>query len=300
MRDAKSLFASRKAIRVGLFLAQRISPRSGHALARGIANLLAWLRPQMYWNIRANLRQILGPDTPVEVLHETARRTLIHAGCAYYDHFHAVGGAPEELAGILNVPELFWETLSRTQKEGRGLVLVTGHLSNFDLAALSLMVRGVRLQALSLREPTKGFQFLNQLRSAGGVEVTPITEAAIRQALRRLRQGGIVMTGVDYPTGPGHEPLNFFGRPALLPTGHVRLAMIAGALLLVVGVVYGEETGYALRVAPPLELIRTGNRGRDVRLNAERVLDILAGWIREHPEQWMMFLPVWPELLERR
>jgi len=300
MRDTKGLFDSARAIRLGLSLSQRISRRTGHGLARLGANLLAWLRPQMYWNVHANLSQVLGPDTPAEVLHETVRRTFFHSGCNQYDYFHAVGGSRDELAKVLHVPASFWDTLAQAKEKGQGVMFVTGHLSNFDLAALSLVARGMEVQALSLRDPPEGFQLVNQLRLEAGISITPISNAAIRQAIRRLRQGGIVLTGVEYPTGPGLEPLEFFGRPAMLPTGHVRLAMMTNAVLLAAAVVYRRETGYALRVAPPVELARTGHKKQDVKVTAERVLAILADWIRETPDQWMMFLPVWPKLLQHQ
>lgn len=299
MRDAKNLFGSARAIRLGLFLSQHLPPRGGYGLARFAVSFLCRARPRMYWNLRANLRQVLGLDTPGEVLHDMARRTLLRAGYSYYEYFRAIGQAPEVLSGLLHVPDLFWETLEQARAEGRGVMLVTAHMGNFDLAALSLTARGVRLQALSVANPPPGFQLLNRLRQEAGLEVTPITETAIRQAVQRLKAGGMVFTGVDYPFGPGREPLRFFGRPALLPTGHVRLALMTDAWLMAVGVQYQEGKGYVLRVEPPLELVRRGDRKRDARDLAERILAILERWIRETPDQWFMFLPVWPELLER-
>jgi KDO2-lipid IV(A) lauroyltransferase len=59
-----------------------------------------------------------------------------------------------------------------------------------------------------------------------------------------------------------------------------------------------ERNRYAMHIEPPMELVRTGNLEQDVKLNTRRVLDILEGIIRRWPEQWMMFVPVWPELLE--
>ncbi|MGC8839565.1 MAG: lysophospholipid acyltransferase family protein [Anaerolineae bacterium] len=299
MRDAKNLFGSARAIRLGLFLSQHLPPRGGYGLARFAASFLSWVRPRMYWNLHANLRQVLGLETPAEVLHAMVRRTLFRAGCSYYEYFRAVGQPPEVLSGLLQVPDLFWETLEQARAEGRGVMMVTAHMGNFDLAALSLTARGLHLQALSVADPPPGFQLLNRLRQEAGVEVTPITETAIRQAVQRLKGGGMVFTGVDYPFGPGREPLRFFGRPALLPTGHVRLALMTGAWLMAVGVQHREGQGYVLRVEPPLEPVREGDRREGVRGLAERVLSILERWIRETPDQWFMFLPVWPELLER-
>ena len=53
-----------------------------------------------------------------------------------------------------------------------------------------------------------------------------------------------------------------------------------------------------LHMDPPLEMVRTGERAEDVRLNMRQVLDALEVVIRRWPEQWQMFVPVWPELSE--
>jgi len=39
--------------------------------------------------------------------------------------------------------------------------------------------------------------------------------------------------------------------------------------------------------------VQTGDREHDVAVNLRRVLTELEGLIRQHPEQWMMFVPVW-------
>jgi len=39
----------------------------------------------------------------------------------------------------------------------------------------------------------------------------------------------------------------------------------------------------------------TGDRAQDVRHNVRRVLAIIEEMIRQAPDQWLMFVPVWPE-----
>jgi lauroyl/myristoyl acyltransferase len=42
-----------------------------------------------------------------------------------------------------------------------------------------------------------------------------------------------------------------------------------------------------------MEMIRTGDLQSDVQLNIRRVLVQVEAFIARHPEQWMMFVPVW-------
>jgi lauroyl/myristoyl acyltransferase len=47
-----------------------------------------------------------------------------------------------------------------------------------------------------------------------------------------------------------------------------------------------------------MELVRTGNRDEEIQINMRRLLDAVEAIIRRWPEQWLMLVPVWPELLE--
>ena len=45
-------------------------------------------------------------------------------------------------------------------------------------------------------------------------------------------------------------------------------------------------------------MILTGNRQEEIQINMQRVLESLEEFIHRWPDQWQMFVPVWPKLLE--
>ncbi len=177
-------------------------------------------------------------------------------------------------------------------------MIVGPHMGNFDLALLAFGVRGLPIQAITFAVPPGGYALQNRIRADAGYTITPADGPAVKMALRRLRAGGIVATGLDRPMPGETRTVQFFGRPAPLPTGYVRLALSAGAQLLVIWVETTEEGAYQAHVTPPIELVQTGNRRYDTVSNTERVLARAAEVIRARPEEWMMFSPVWPQLLE--
>ncbi len=54
----QDLGSSKAVIQSGLFLAQRAPPRMAHGLGRAIAALITRRKPDLYWTVRANLRQM--------------------------------------------------------------------------------------------------------------------------------------------------------------------------------------------------------------------------------------------------
>jgi len=282
-------------IRLGLFIGRHTPRCVGYAIARGGASFIACTKPEIYWTVRANLRQVMGPEMASKALHRLVRRVFYHAGQTYYDHFHAFTHGDEAVTEMIRMTEEDLANLTKAQSHGKGTMFVTGHLSNFDLAALALVLQGIEFQGLSLRDPIEGFKVLNLLRTEGGIKTTPVGIASLREAIRRLRAGGVVGTGVDRPIGQGDEPVEFFGKTALLPTGHIRLALKTNASVVVGYCEFDADDGYRLRIEPPMELIRSGDRRHDVQVNAQRVLAALEKAIRSHPDQWLLFVPVWPD-----
>jgi KDO2-lipid IV(A) lauroyltransferase len=168
------------------------------------------------------------------------------------------------------------------------------HLSNFNLAFLAFALREMPLQVLMTAAPG-GYQLVEALLNRHEVHATQISMQSLREALTRLRSGGMVLTGVDWPQAPGEtEDLPFFGRPARLPVGHVRLALSTGAAILPVAVRWDPGTGYRLITATPIVPEPGPDRGQVMRETACRVLAVLEKWIAERPEQWLMYYPVWP------
>ncbi len=308
----QDFISSRPMTRLGIGIGRHMPRRVGYGLARIAAGIIVRRKPQIYWTVRGNLRQVLGPEAddglataceakphavakPHARLHQMTRQVFFHAGQTYYDFFHAIGQPKEVMAASVRIPEEALALIRSTTLRGRGVLLLASHMSNFDLTGLSLSARGLPVQVLSLANPQAGFHLLNRLRATSSFEVTPVTPQSLRAAIRRLKSGGVVLTGVDRPIPVDRELVEFFGRPAYLPVGPVRLALMTDALVIMGSCYYEPGQGYGLKVTEPLEMIRTADRRRDILANVRRVADILEEHVRARPEQWMMFHPFWPE-----
>jgi lauroyl/myristoyl acyltransferase len=302
----QDFISSKPMTRLGIVIGRHMPRQVGYGLARITAGIIARQKPEVYWTVRANLRQILGPEAddglatacevkPHATLHRMTYQVFFHAGQTYYDFFHAIGQPKEVLAEAVRIPDEIVAFVRSETARGRGVLVLGTHMSNFDLLGLSVGARDLPMQMLSLANPRAGFHLLNHLRATAGFEVTPITPQSLRAAIRRLKSGGIVLTGMDRPIPEDHELIEFFGRPAYLPVGPVRLALMTGALVIMGSCYYEPDRGYALEVTEPLEMIRTGHRRQDILTNIRRLASILEEHVRARPEQWMMFHAVWPE-----
>jgi lauroyl/myristoyl acyltransferase len=284
----------RLALRVGKYL-----PLWGAGLA---ARLGAWfimlLKPDLYQHARANLRHVLPADSSEKELKQILYKLFYNTPRRYYELFHNFGRGRTR-ASEFNPPVYITEQtktyVQQAVDAGRGLFVLACHTSNFDFGGIALsQFMPIPLKVLSLADPSTDMEIFNDLRSRCGVDMTPISAQALRDVMGILRDGGAATTGPDYPIGEGDEIVEFFGEQALLPARYIRIPLRTRSLVLVVAIHY-EDGAYWVMSSPPIEMERTGDRKQDEAHNLRRVLSHVEDFIRQHPEEWMMFVPVWKE-----
>jgi len=191
----------------------------------------------------------------------------------------------------------FEDYVERAREGKQGFLFVSAHISSFDMALRAMVQHGLRCQILSVPEPPGGYRWQNQMRREAGLEITPMSIAALRQASDRLREGGCVLTGVDRPIPEEKYRPRFFGRLSSLPVTHVRLALKTRVPVVVLGNQMLADGTCCVDASESISMKPDPDLETELVRNAEAILDVVTGYVRRVPQQWSMFYPVWPELL---
>jgi KDO2-lipid IV(A) lauroyltransferase len=279
----------------GMKLASLMPRKAGEGLAQLLASIVCRVQPALYHVVRNNLRQVLGPESDDETLEGTTRSLFVHAGRANLDFFQMLDCSAEEIAREISFPQATIAQIRQAAAEKRGALLLGTHMGNFNLAIPALLGHlGLPIQVLSVASPNEGFTLLNRQRIKWGLEVTPISPQTLRQAIERLKAGGVALTAFDFPIRENSTLIPFFGRPAYFPLGPARLARMTNAAVLMGNCHYDPQQGYIVR-ADTVEVERTQDRRQDVLVTAQRMAQVLERYVAENPDQWLMFYPFWPE-----
>lgn len=292
-----SLVNSRIGPSLGILLA-RVLPRNlASAFADWVAGLAAsGVDTPVVRAIRANQAVVRGVPYDHPGLQRAAAEVLQYAARGYLAFYRALARGRLELRETCRLDPVLESQLHHAADTGRGVVIATAHMGNFDLAFHTLMRRGLSPLVLSYRVARGSYKADNAIRRRYGLEAKPVSVASLREAIERLRSGGRVLTGVDRPDEHGRT-LDFFGRPATLPVGHARLAMKTGSLLQPGVALDDGEGGYRLVGPPALEPPAGVDEDEGALWLSQRVLETLEAYIRNHPAQWLMYFPVWPEAM---
>lgn len=242
--------------------------------------------------VRANLAVMHGVPESDPVVDAALACLLRQMAHSYVDLFRAIDGSPEQIYAACQFDPATIQAIETCRTEGQGLVLVGAHTCSFDILLLALRQIFPSVQALTLSDPKGSSAVMNDLRLRFGIEVTPISVQALRQAVERLRSGGVVAVAADVPADSG-EMLTFFGRAARLPVGHARLALDTGAQM-VVGVSHCTGDGhYAAEMVVAPRPASTGSKRQDSICWAQAALATIESYLRRWPDQWLMPKPLW-------
>lgn len=172
---------------------------------------------------------------------------------------------------------------------GRGALVVTGHLGNWELLAASIRSLGHEGSVVGLekhRDPTA--QWFLDLRKNYGVATIP-QHTHPRQLVRVLEDNHVLGLLCDLEVRRlAGEFLPFFGTPALTMTAPAALARACRVPLLPARCVLPHEsaTRYRLSFEEPLEFDFRLPRREATRELMTRVNAVFERWVRESPKQW--------------
>lgn len=232
-------------------------------------------------------RQIAGafPELDSAGVAALAKRAYAHLGRATIETALL---APRGRAGVLEIVSEVtgWSDVEAAHTEGRGIIIVAGHLGNWELAGAYLAARGIPIDVIGRRMANPLFdRFVISMREDLGM--TPIADAdAVRRTPRALREGRAVGFVADQGVlGLASTFVPFFGRPAKTPRGAAVFAIRFGAPVVFVAALRRPDGKYGF-VAERVTVPESGDREADTDEIVRRYTAVLERWVRHAPEQY--------------
>ena len=280
-----------------LFFARYVPRRISYSLARAIGGGYFRLRPKYRAAIRTNVSSILSlPADAPEVARVTDEMVRGHA-CAWLDFLHFASRPPEESAPLVEGVEGFSRILEARER-GRGVLLVTAHLGNWEVGGLMLAQVRQPIHVVLVPDIFPGVERIRrQLHQRAGVTEIPIDRSFVPTlaVMRALGSNAIVAMQGDRDFNNTGIAVPFFGRDAYFPRGPFRVAMATGATVLPAFIVRVPGGRYRAIIEEPLAIETEGDRESALRTNVARYVAILERYVGAYPEQWYCFYPFWDD-----
>ena len=172
-------------------------------------------------------------------------------------------------------------------------ILVSAHLSNWEVIGIGLHLRGVASAAL-YTPPSNPYldRMLRDSRAVMGCELLPRDNSA-RLLVRLLRAGRSAAMAVDRRVDEGEE-IEFFGHPKASTLLPARLALKQGCALIPTRVQRLRDARFRIIFYPPITATAPSAGERECAIDMMQQLHRqFETWIREQPADWLCSKRLW-------
>ena len=185
------------------------------------------------------------------------------------------------------------EIFLRLREEKKPHIFFTAHTGNFELLPVAAALYDLPVTAL-FRAPNNPYiaKYVFSTRAESMGELLASRAGAAFGLARVLERGGNIGVLVDQKFRKG-VPTTFFDLPCNTSPLVAKLARQYDCDVYPARAIRLPGNRYRLQVYDRLELPRTEKGAVDVQATSQLLNDVVEGWVREYPGQWMWFHKRW-------
>lgn len=183
------------------------------------------------------------------------------------------------------------ESLKECEQMGKGVLLITGHIGNWELLARWQVLSGRKLHVVARRtRDPRTTNLMTQVRESAGYNVLHVGET-LRPVLQALKRKEYVAILPDQNANDVFVP--FFGRLTGTVSGPARICLKTGAPIVIVWCVRMPNGRFRIEHERPVCFEPTGDTAEDIRRIMGYINSRLEHVIRQYPTQWLWLHNRW-------
>ena len=260
--------------------------------ARIVIFLVMVVYPRPKRLIRKNLSRVLGAPQGSWRVRRATSAMLRHFAFYWADLFR-FAQLPASAAQAIFDDDGSVGALTEAMAAGKGVILLTGHLGNWELGGVVLGREQLPLSVVYVKDKFEGAEnYRSFLRQQGDIEeiaIEPNASWSSLPVLRALRAGRVVAMQGDRDFDDRGIAAPFFGERVRFPRGPFLVALLTGAPIIPSFITYTPSYRLVGRFGEPIHVVPTGDRERDLDTAIQRWAAILEDEVRRHPTQWYTF-----------
>lgn len=258
-------------------------------LSQGIAGLSYLLCKSAVKNVKQNLKLALPTLSEKEISRLTMQ--LFRNYSKYLVDYARFTGLSKEAVLEKVATYCGKENLDSALRMGKGLILLTAHLGNWELGGIFFGSSGIKTNVITIKDKDPQIDEIRRwYREKYNVSTITIGESpfSTMEIMRALNNKEIVAMLIDrYSSGLDSITVDFFNKPTPFPRGPLILSRLTGSPIVVAFVVREKET-YKGIIGKPL-MVTHENEECEVM---KQVVKTLEDHILKYPDQWYNFTPI--------
>lgn len=263
-------------------------------MARAVGRFLGWVAGSAVRYRRVEVLEALArslPETTPDRRRQIASHMYRNLGLNVVENLRLAYGSADDLLDAAEADD--FEILRGVLAAGRGALILTGHIGNWELAGFSLRRHGFPVSVVTREMKGAALEaYVTRMRERYDIHLIP-RQNAYRACRKALQDNRVVVFMLDQNMIRTQGVfVDFFGRPACTTPGLAHLSAAAGTPVVPAFCFRTADGVIRMKVRPPLD----PPRGRDketIREATARYTHILEEVIRGHPDQWIWIHRRW-------
>ena len=258
-----------------------------------LGNLLYCLAVSQRRIVNRNLRFCFVDSSPQQI-QSKSKHIFQHFGITILELLQMAYLSKQELVSKVRVENI--EILIKAIAEQKGIVLITAHLGNYEVAAQSVpCILGQQMSAVAKKlRNVRLNRFIHNLRTRFGNKVI-YKKGALPEIMQTLREGAIVGIMMDISRRFDGVEVSFFDRRATATPAAALLGLRCKSPIIPAFCHRNPKGELIVRVEPPVEIRRSSDLRSDLQFNTQLITDRVERAVRNYPEQWNWLLKRWKE-----
>ncbi len=238
-----------------------------------------------------NLHQAF-PELSSKQIKQLAFRTYKSISITLVEILYLPWTSNEQIKNVVSFKNIY--LVEEKEKEGNGLILLSGHYGNWEYCAISAAMQLNKKFSVIVKPQRNHFvdKWINNARTRWTNEVVPLG-ASIRNIFSVLKNKGIVALVADQRGPEDSIKLKFFGRETSVYTGPAVLSLKMNVPILFAITVRQPNFFYNSELVEISRENLPDNYEEKVKVLSERILRYLEDMIRKYPEQWFWMHKRW-------
>lgn len=253
------------------------------ALATGLEQLGLALGQVGCWRRKTVLNNLtrVFPEMSPERVRQLADRVYRHLGRSVGEFLAADFGNHPSTISV----DPGWETLDEALARGRGAIIATGHIGNFELGGVILAGRYRLLDVVKRQRNPLFDAAINEERARRGIRTVAMDDSG-PAVLRHLKTGGVVSLLLDQDAGKAGMVVDWLGQPAATWPGAARLSIRTGCPVVPMALLRERAGQHRLSIGPVLWPEGLTDTPECVKLYLQRISNEVGEFVINNPEQW--------------
>ena len=254
-------------------------------IAHGLGQLSFGLALKSKKRIGQHLSKAFGDEKSSEEIEKLSKDVFMHSFSAAADYVRLPLMTTADINHLVKKVEGI-EHLEKAYAKGRGVIMLSAHLGNWELLGLWVAKKGFPAAVIGARIRNKYLENLvMKFRRECGLQSIKRGHDT-RDIIKALKQGQGVGMLIDQSTKVQGEFVDFFGYPAHTATAPYRLAQKYGSPIIPIFIHLHKDYTYHIECLEEIKLYNSGNKYQDMINTLQDCSTVIESFVRKHPEQW--------------